>query len=68
MVAAAHLVRQALVNDGLDGAVKTSGAKWRHVFVPVDEQTTIEEAAAASRALAARAERIDLALATTAHP
>ena len=66
VAAAAHLVRQALVNDGLDGAVKTSGAK-RHVFVPVDEQTTIEEAAAASRALAARAERIDPALATTAY-
>jgi bifunctional non-homologous end joining protein LigD len=67
VVAAAHLVRQALVNDGLDGAVKTSGAKGVHVFVPVDEQTTIEEVAAASRALAARAERIDPALATTAY-
>ena len=37
------------------------------MFVPVDEQTTIEEVAAASRALAARAERIDPALATTAY-
>ena len=35
-VAAAHLVRQALADAGLAGAVKTSGAKGVHVFVPID--------------------------------
>src|SRR5690606_40782746 len=37
-----------------------------YVFVPVAESVTHEEAAAATRALAARAERLDPALATTA--
>jgi bifunctional non-homologous end joining protein LigD len=64
-VAAAFLVRQALVDAGLGGAVKTSGSKGVHVYVPV-EGTTLEEAAAATRALAARAERLDPALTTTA--
>ncbi len=32
----AKLVRQALADVGLEGAVKTSGAKGLHVFVPVD--------------------------------
>jgi DNA ligase D-like protein (predicted polymerase) len=64
-VAAAQLVRQALADVGLAGAVKTSGAKGLHVFVPV-EGATMEEAAAATRAIAARAERLDPALATTA--
>ncbi|MEU4479976.1 non-homologous end-joining DNA ligase [Micromonospora sp. NPDC023966] len=62
----ALLVRQALTDAGLSGAVKTSGAKGLHVIVPVDPATTAEEAAAATRALAARAERLDPALATTA--
>jgi DNA ligase D len=65
-VAAAHLVRRALVDAGLDGAVKTSGAKGVHVFVPIDDQAPPEDAAAATRALAARAERLDPGLATTA--
>jgi bifunctional non-homologous end joining protein LigD len=65
-VAAAHLVRQALAGAGLAGAVKTSGAKGVHVFVPLDGQTGVEEVAAATRAIAARAERLDPALATTA--
>jgi bifunctional non-homologous end joining protein LigD len=65
-VRAAHLVRQALADAGLTGAVKTSGAKGVHVFVPVDIQTPIEDVVAATRAVAARAERIDPALATTA--
>jgi bifunctional non-homologous end joining protein LigD len=65
-VHAAHLVREALAGTGLAGAVKTSGAKGVHVFVPVEPETTLEEAAAATRALAARAERLDPALATTA--
>src|SRR3954462_13373443 len=34
-VAAAKLVRQALVDVGLEGAVKTSGAKGVHVFIPM---------------------------------
>ncbi|WP_326563385.1 non-homologous end-joining DNA ligase [Micromonospora peucetia] len=65
-VAAARLVRQALADAGLAGAVKTSGAKGVHVFVPVAEGATVEDMAAATRAVAARAERLDPALATTA--
>jgi len=65
-VQAAHLIRQALAGAGLAGAVKTSGAKGVHVFVPVTAGTTSEEAAAATRAIAARAERLDPDLATTA--
>jgi DNA ligase D-like protein (predicted polymerase) len=65
-VRTAYLVRQALADAGLAGAVKTSGAKGVHVFVPI-ERATIEEAAAATRALAARAERLDPVLATTAY-
>jgi bifunctional non-homologous end joining protein LigD len=66
VVRAALLVREALAGAGLAGAVKTSGAKGVHVFVPVASQTTSEEAAAATRAIAMRAERLDPALATTA--
>ncbi len=65
-VAAAHLVRQALADVGLEGAVKTSGAKGVHVFVPVDADVPLEDSAAATRAIAARAERHDPAIATTA--
>ena len=65
-VRAALLVREALASAGLAGAVKTSGAKGVHVFVPVDDQATSEEVAAATRAIAARAERLDPVLATTA--
>ena len=36
------------------------------MFVPIDADTTLEDAAGATRAIAARAERIDPALATTA--
>ena len=63
-VAAARLVRQALADVGLAGAVKTSGSKGLHVYVPVD--ASAEETAAATRAVAARAARLDPALATTA--
>ena len=66
-VRAAHLVRQALADAGLEGAVKTSGAKGLHVFVPTEAQATIDDVAAATRALAARAERLDPTLATTAY-
>jgi bifunctional non-homologous end joining protein LigD len=65
-VGAAHLVRQALADVGLAGAVKTSGAKGLHVFVPMTADEKVEDVAAATRALAARAERIDPDLATTA--
>jgi DNA ligase D len=66
-VQAAFLVRHALADAGLSGAVKTSGAKGVHVFVPIDESVSIEDAAAATRAIAARAERIDPEVATTAY-
>jgi bifunctional non-homologous end joining protein LigD len=64
VVRAARLVQQALTDVGLAGAVKTSGAKGLHVFVPL-AGATAEEAAAATRALAARAERLDPMFATT---
>ncbi|RIQ13229.1 DNA polymerase domain-containing protein [Jiangella rhizosphaerae] len=64
--AAAHLVRRALENDGLAGAVKTSGSKGVHIFVPLEPRSH-EDVAAATRALAARAERLDPSLATTAY-
>ena len=48
----------ALDEAGLAGAVKTSGAKGVHIFVPI-VATPVEEVAAATRALAARAERLD---------
>src|SRR5438067_5140307 len=63
----AKAVRQALSDAGLAGAVKTSGSKGLHVFVPVAQPASGEEVAAATRALAARAERIDPQLATTAY-
>jgi bifunctional non-homologous end joining protein LigD len=66
-VQAALLVRRALAEAGLQGAVKTSGAKGIHVFVPITDEVSIEDAAAATRALAARAERFDPELATTAY-
>jgi bifunctional non-homologous end joining protein LigD len=65
-VRVAHLVRGALADVGLEGAVKTSGAKGVHVFVPIDDQAPPEDSAAATRAIAARAERLDPQIATTA--
>ncbi|GLW32797.1 DNA polymerase domain-containing protein [Actinoplanes regularis] len=65
-VAAARLVRQALAEAGMSGAVKTSGSKGVHVFVPLDGDPEPADVAAAQRAVAARAERIDPELATTA--
>ena len=66
VVAVAELVRRALADSGLSGAVKTSGAKGIHVFVPIDDSAPVEDVAAATRALAARAEALDPDLATTA--
>jgi bifunctional non-homologous end joining protein LigD len=65
-VRAAQAVRQALSDVGLAGAVKTSGAKGLHVFVPLDAEASMEDAAAATRAIAGRAEQIDPDIATTA--
>jgi DNA ligase D len=65
-VRAAGLVRQALSDVGLAGAVKTSGAKGLHVFVPVDDHASLEDSAAATRAVAARAQALDPEIATTA--
>jgi len=64
-VRAAHLVRHVLADVGLEGVVKTSGAKGVHVFVPVDDQAPPEDSAAATRAIAARVERLDPEIATT---
>ena len=64
-VAAAHLVRRALADVDLEGAVKTSGSKGVHVFVPVERRLSMEDAAAATRAIAARAAALDPDLATT---
>jgi bifunctional non-homologous end joining protein LigD len=63
---AAHLVRAALAEVHLDGAVKTSGSKGVHVYVPVDGQPSMADAAAATRAIAERATRLDPQIATTA--
>ncbi|MBV8981840.1 MAG: ATP-dependent DNA ligase [Acidimicrobiia bacterium] len=65
-VAAVRLVRQVLNEVGLGGALKTSGAKGLHVFVPIVADTPIEDAAAATRAVAERAAAIDPGVATTA--
>jgi bifunctional non-homologous end joining protein LigD len=64
-VRAAQAVRGALAEVGLEGAVKTSGAKGLHVFVPIADEAPAD-AAAATRAIAARAERLDPDVATTA--
>jgi bifunctional non-homologous end joining protein LigD len=64
-VEATLLVRQALDGLGLSAAVKTSGAKGLHVVVPISGATN-DDATAATRAIAARAERIDSTIATTA--
>jgi bifunctional non-homologous end joining protein LigD len=66
VVRAAHLIRQALTDASMAAAVKTSGAKGLHVFVPLADGSRPEDVAAATRAVAARAELIDPDLATTA--
>ncbi len=65
-VRAARVVRQVLVDEGLDAVIKTSGAKGLHIFVPIDTNVSIDDAAAATRAIAARAERLDPSALTTA--
>jgi bifunctional non-homologous end joining protein LigD len=66
VVHVARLVRDALAQVGLEGALKTSGAKGVHIFVPVVDDTDVEQAAAATRAIAARVEALDPEAATTA--
>ena len=66
VVQAAQLVGQALTEAGMAGAVKTSGAKGLHVFVPLATGSLPQDVAAATRAVAARAERLDPDLGTTA--
>jgi DNA ligase D-like protein (predicted polymerase) len=63
---AALLVRDALESAGLAGALKTSGAKGLHIYVPVAAGVTPDDAAAATRALASRAAALDPELATIA--
>jgi len=65
-VAAARLVHNVLDTIGLRGAVKTSGAKGLHVFVPITPTTSAHDAAAATRAIADRAAQLDPSIATTA--
>lgn len=66
VVRTAHAVREVLTELGLAGVVKTSGAKGVHVFVPVTDGTSAEDAAAATRAIARRVELLDPDVATTA--
>ena len=63
--ATALLVREALAAAGLEGAIKTSGSKGVHIFVPVTAGG--EEIAHATRALAARTAALDPSIATTAY-
>jgi len=65
-VRAARVVRHVLSDEGLDAVIKTSGAKGLHIFVPIDSSVSIEAAAAATRAIASRAERLDPDKLTTA--
>jgi bifunctional non-homologous end joining protein LigD len=66
VIRAAHLVREALTASGLSASAKTSGSKGIHVVVPITPRTPVEDAMAATRALAARTERLDPAAVTTA--
>jgi len=65
-VRAALLVRGVLADAGMTACAKTSGAKGVHVVVPLATGQPASDVAAATRAVAARAERLDPVLATTA--
>jgi len=65
-VDAALLVREALREVGITALAKTSGAKGLHVVVPLAPGQSAADVAAATRAVAVRAERLDPALTTTA--
>ncbi|MEP7201560.1 MAG: non-homologous end-joining DNA ligase [Ilumatobacteraceae bacterium] len=66
VVRVAHVVRHALSDVGLAGAVKTSGAKGLHVYVPIEDGVSMEDSAAATRAIASRVEHLDPSVATNA--
>ncbi len=66
VVQAAFLVRQALADTELEAAVKTSGSKGVHILVPLADALPFEDVAAATRALAVRAEKLGPEIATTA--
>jgi bifunctional non-homologous end joining protein LigD len=65
-VAAARLVREVLGEAGMASVVKTSGAKGVHVVVPLTPAAGAADVAAATRAIAVRAERLDPQMTTTA--
>lgn len=69
VVTVARAVRRALAEVGLEAAVKTSGSKGLHVVVPLRTDPahaiSADDAAAATRALAARAAALDPEHATT---
>ncbi len=65
-VEAAMLVREALSAAGMAAMAKSSGAKGVHVVVPLAADQSAMDVAAATRAIAARAERLDPKLTTTA--
>ena len=65
-VAAARLVREVLTQAGMTAVAKTSGAKGVHVVVPLAPDAGAADVAAATRAVAVRAERLDPQLTTTA--
>ncbi len=65
VAAAAHRVHEVLDEVGLGAAVKSSGAKGVHVVVPITGASS-EEATFATRAIAARTERLDPDALTTA--
>jgi bifunctional non-homologous end joining protein LigD len=64
--AAALLVREVLRDVGMTALAKSSGAKGLHVVVPLAQGQSAMDVAAATRALAARAERLDPKQTTTA--
>jgi DNA primase len=65
-VEGALLVREVLRTAGMAALAKSSGAKGVHVVVPLAPDQAAQDVAAATRAIAARAERLDPKLATTA--
>jgi DNA ligase D-like protein (predicted polymerase) len=65
VVDVARMVGSVLADVGLSGVPKTSGAKGLHVFVPI-APVDMDLAAGALRAIAARVERLDPSVATTA--
>lgn len=64
-VRVAGLVRAVLDELGIAAAVKLSGAKGVHIYIPVGSALDLADAAAATRSLAARAAALDPTIATT---